>query len=75
LGLVYLGSSGNEMIKKTCEFKAKRRSERLFFQIEGHRVDTPALICGHLIPLTCKDMAQVRVAIGAPNFGPNPWGQ
>jgi hypothetical protein len=75
LGLLYLGSSGNEMIKKTGEFNAKRRSERLLLQVKGHRVDAPALICGHLIPLTCKDMAQVGVAVGASNLGPNPRGQ
>jgi hypothetical protein len=75
LGLLYLGSSGNEMIKKTGEFNAKRRSERLLLQVKGHRVDAPALICGHLIPLTRKDMAQVGVTVRAPNLGPNPWGQ
>ena len=47
----------------------------LFLEDERDRVDTPALIGGYVEPLTLKDMAQVRIACGAADLGPDAWGK
>jgi hypothetical protein len=57
MGVLNLGSSGNELVKIEPELNVKRGLSRLLFEVHGHGVDAPALIGGDVKALARKYVA------------------